>query len=508
MKPILPLVCAALLLLGACHRHDHPQVERAAEIRLKRTDFTASTELFVEFPPLVVGREAAFAAHLTRLADFKPVDAGRLAVVLAGGGAPEERFSVDAPSVPGIFRPVAKPQHAGTRTLSIRLESPDLDATHALGPVTIFADEQAAAAALASRAKPDEGIAFLKEQQWKVDFATTPASRGSVRTAVPATGVLRAHPDGEALVTAPTAGLIAAAGAFPRVGASVKRGEVLAWLTPRLGGETDIATLEAAARKGRVTLDLARRERERLEALYAAEAVAEKRVIAARADEKLAQAELDAAERRLGQHQGKGGGIAIRAGASGTIAEVRVAHGAFVNEGQLLFHVAGTDRLWLEARVPESELGRLGKPVGAWFRPEGFDRGFDLRLGDNARLVAFGGVVDAATRTVPLVIELANPDGALRVGMGVSVQIMAGEARDAIKIPASAVLDEGGLSVVYVQKDGESFERRQIEPGLRTGEVVEVRSGLAAGERVVSRGAYLVRLAGLSPATATHGHTH
>jgi len=502
--------CVALLALAACGGRESGETRgaQAAQVSLKRTVFTDSTELFLEFPPLVVGREAAFAAHLTRLADFKPVDSGRVTVVLAGGGVPEERFAVEAPSAPGIFRPIANPQHAGARTLSLLLEGPNASAAHDLGAVTIFADEPSAAAAHAAQVKGDDGIAFLKEQQWKVDFATTAASRRTVGASVPATGVLRAHPDGEALINAPTAGVLAAAGAFPRIGAPVKRGDVLAWLTPRLGGDTDIATLDSAARKGRVALDLAHRERERLEALYAMEAVAEKRVIAARAEEQLARAELDAAERRLGQYQGKGGGIPIRAGASGVLAEVKVAPGAFVNEGQLLFHVAGTDRLWLEARVPESALGRIGTPLGAWFRPEGFERGFDLRLGDNARLVGFGGVVDGATRTVPLLIEFANPDRALRIGMGVSVQIRSGEARDAIVIPTSAVLDESGLAVVYVQKEGESFERRLIETGLRAGELVEARSGLAAGERVVSRGAYLVRLAALSPASAGEGHTH
>jgi multidrug efflux pump subunit AcrA (membrane-fusion protein) len=62
--------------------------------------------------------------------------------------------------------------------------------------------------------------------------------------------------------------------------------------------------------------------------------------------------------------------------------------------------------------------------------------------------------------------------------------------------------------VVYVMLGGESFERRVVRLGIRDGDYVQVVDGIAPGERVVTRGAYLVRLAGSSPAAAGHGHAH
>jgi len=59
-----------------------------------------------------------------------------------------------------------------------------------------------------------------------------------------------------------------------------------------------------------------------------------------------------------------------------------------------------------------------------------------------------------------------------------------------------------------VMLGGESFERRVLRLGIRDGDYVQVKSGLEPGERIVTRGAYLVRLAAASPAEAGHGHAH
>jgi cobalt-zinc-cadmium efflux system membrane fusion protein len=70
------------------------------------------------------------------------------------------------------------------------------------------------------------------------------------------------------------------------------------------------------------------------------------------------------------------------------------------------------------------------------------------------------------------------------------------------------VVDDGGSPVVFVQIDGESFERRPVRLGSSEGGYVHVLEGVVPGERVVSRGAYLVRLAAMSSQIPAHGHVH
>lgn len=522
MIPLAALI-AALLLAGCGEKkaatggHDHAAPAPAAghaghddhgPESERLTHFSDKSELFVEFPLLVAGQAATFVAHVTQLADFKPVAQGKLTVVLAGGNGSEERFVADAPAVPGIFKPSVTPKTSGERELTLIVDTPSGTLTHELGPVTVHADAKAAAAAHGAHEESGT-IPFSKEQQWKIDFATIEADKGRVRAAVTATGTLKGVPDGEARIVAPAAGILRASGAFPRIGQAVKKGQVLALLTPRLGGDSDQATLETAAGKARIGLEQARRERERMEALFKDEAIAEKRLLEARANEGIAEAEAQAASARAQGLGGASGGIALKSPIDGVIADVAVSAGTFVNEGAPIVHVANTAKLWLEARVPESEIGRLaslGSPNGAAFAVDGFAQPFAIETGKNGRLVAVGGVVDAQTRSVPVVFEFANPDGKLRLGMTVKTQILSGDGTEHVRVPASAVQDESGTQVVYVQTGGESFERRIVQTGARDGERIAILAGIEPGERVVSRGGYLIRLSTAKAASGGHAH--
>lgn len=519
-KLSLSLLLAAALALAACSPSGGPGADKTPEGghagdhghgpgNIAVTHYMDATELFVEFPKLVKGEEAAFAAHLTHLAPagFQAVAEGRLTVLLSGGGLPEERAHAGVSATPGIFRPILRPQHAGKRRLAFHLALGERTVTHDLGEVEVYADRKAAEAA----AEEDgaEGIGFTKEQQWKIPFAHQVVTERVLRESVAATATLRPRAGGEAIIAAPGAGLLRPGpGGFPQIGMTVQAGQVLAYLVPRLGGEIDAATLQLAAERARIEAGQARQERERLEGLLQLEAVPEKRVIEARNRERLAAAELSAAQRRLATYAGGSGGIALKAPVAGTVVAVGAGAGAAVVDGQTLIHVADLGRLWLEARIPESELGRITRPAGAFFRLDGEQAARVLEVGKNSRLVAFGGLVDKDSRTVPAIFELSNADGRLRAGMNLRVGVFTGRTEKALAVPASALVDDHGQPVVFVQKEGETFERRVVILGTRDGDWVAVRSGLAAGERVVTLGAYQVRLAATAPAALGHGHAH
>jgi cobalt-zinc-cadmium efflux system membrane fusion protein len=509
----------AATLAAGCHRHDdYDHKAPAAQDQshnhggdVSITHYTASTELFVEFPLLVKGEEASFAAHLTQLGDFKAVAEGRLAVVLSGGGQPEERAEAGVGDTPGIFRPALKPQFTGKRRLAFHLSVAGLTSVHDVGEVEVHASppEAEAAAAKEKGQVREEGIKFTKEQQWKMDFASAPAGVRDIGESIAVTAVLRPRPSGEAQLAAPSPGLLRPGpGGFPHVGMKVAAGQVLVYVVPRLGGETDAASLRLAVERAKIEAEYASQERERLERLLSAEAIPEKRVQEARNRERVARAELQAAERRSATYQGDAGGIALKSPIAGTVVAVNSSPGAPVSDSQMVVHVAALDRLWLEARVPESEIGRVVSPAGAFFRPDGADEATVLRVGDNARLVAYGGLVDRETRTTPAILEFANPGGRLRAGMQLQARLYTGRSIKGVAVPASAVIDDGGRPVVFVQKEGESFERRIVEAGLRDGDWIAIRSGVAEGDRVVVKGAYQVRLAAAQPAAMGHGHAH
>ncbi len=533
-KPSLFAILAGALLLGACshdddagqghdgestHAEDHasPALTAAPDDHghghgggISVTHFTAATELFVEYPPLVSGEDAAFAAHLTWLGElFNAVNEGTLVVTLTGEGGEDGRAEAEVSATPGIFRPVLKPGSAGKRRLRLMLRLADRTYEHDLGEVDVYPDAPTAAAALPADVENAEAISFTKEQQWKLDFAHVPAATRELRESVAATAVIRPAAAREALVVSPAAGILDTTGAgFPHIGMPVEAGQVLMTVMPRLATGVDLATLEADVQRARIQVEQATQTARRLRELVEAEAIAASRALAAEHAERLAMTELRASERRIGTARGQGGGIPLRAPLVGTVVDVRTTRGAAVLEGQALVHVADLRQLWLQADIPEAELGRITSPAGVFFRLDGAEEARVLELEGATRLVAFGGLVDPKTRTVPAIFEFDNSDGALRAGVRLQARVFSGHSLREVAVPASAIVDDNGQSVVFVMLDGESFIRRVVRTGVRDGEWVGIDSGVAAGERVVTKGAYQVRLAATAPAAMGHGHAH
>lgn len=505
------LLCTALTasLLACSAPAEQAQDDHGHGSGVVVTHYAPATELFVEYPALVKGQESAFAAHMTWLKDFKPVNDGRLIITLTGDDLPEERIEAGVSDTPGIFRPVLKPQHIGVRNLMVTLITANQTSVHDLGEVVVFSDPASAAEGLPHKAEEPGLIGFTKEQQWQIPFATAAAVARQMRDSVAVSAVIRPRASGEALLTASAPGILRAGpGGFPQVGMTVMAGQVLAYLVPRLGGESDAAGLNLAVQKARINVEHAANDLKRLEALLADEAIPGKRVYDARMEARLAQAELTAAQQRAGSYQGGTGGIALKSPVAGTIVAVTGAVGAAATEGQTIIHVADLDKLWLEARIAESDLGRISSPTGASFTLDGAAQATVLDVGRNARLIAYGGMVDATTRTVPAIFEFDNPGGSLRAGMNVRARLYSGAGRPGVAIPAAALMDDAGQSVVFVLRDGESFERRLVTAGPRDGDMVTILSGIRAGERVVTQGAYQVRLAASAPAAMGHGHAH
>lgn len=503
-----------LLLLVACSVSQGPIQESAPKLaRIAVTDFTEKTELFVESPLLIVGEETPLAAHFTRLEGFQPIAQGQVTVFLGGGNFPLEKFHVDGPQVPGIFRPVVKPQYPGERQLAIRLVTPKFTVTHLLGAVAVYPDRKAAVQASPPAAKQGTGISFLLEQQWQVDFALETVRQHTLQESIAATGVVRARSDGKAQIHAPTAGHLLTSGtAFPHTGMAVKQGQILAVIAPHLAGNADFASLELAVQKARLQYQFTVHERKRLEDLFEQKAAPEHRVAEARKEEAIAKAELEAAQRRLAQYQilspDKFAGVPVRTPIDGIVAQVHVVPGSYLEVGEALFQVVQPDRLWLEARIAEADLGRLRNPTAAWFEVAGFAQPFRIKPEQGGRRVAFSKVIDAVSRTTPLIFEFPNPNQVLRIGMFAQVHVLMGKEVNDIAIPRSALVDHNGQTVVYVLLGGESFERRIVQLGIRDGNYVQVRKGLTVGERIVTRGAYLVHLAAASPAVSGEGHVH
>ena len=182
--------------------------------------------------------------------------------------------------------------------------------------------------------------------------------------------------------------------------------------------------------------------------------------------------------------------LVLRSPLDGLVEDIFVARGERVEPGKRMFVVADTSTLWVRALVHERQWTAVEVADGQTVKVT--VPGASVHE-TTAKINHVGATVEAESRSVPLVAELDNDDAHYKPGMFVWVDLPQGQLREAIAVPAAAVMRHEGKAFVFVP-DGEGrFRRRDIETGIETDTLVEVTRGLAEGEEVVSRGAFLLK---------------
>lgn len=487
------------------------------------TAFGERFEIFAETEPLVVDTPARAHTHVTVLADFSALSAGRVEVVLAAPGLDEQVFTATSPVRDGIFDVSITPPQTGTFGLRFRIETPSGTETIDAGTVRVgSADEPGGLIAAAfDRRSSDRGdgepTPFTKEQQWQTDFATAWVRAGALADSVRGPATVRPPAGGEAVLTAPVDGVLQAAApsTWPHAGRSVRKGETLFSIVPRDTDGAPVANLEAEVTRATAELEPRRGRLARLEKLLAVEAVSRREVEELRAEVTSREADLTAARQNLANEQsarrgGAGdatGQVAVEAPFAAQVANVDVSPGETVSAGATLARLVVRAPLWIDIRLPPAAASQLdAAPSGLLLR---ISDGTVIEVTrDDVELVARHPEVDAATGTVGVVLALREPPPALIPGLRVEAEVLLPTAREGIVIPRDALVDDSGIDVVYLQRDGESFARREVNILARQGERVLV-SGLRAGERLVKRGGPAIRRAALVASGGTgHGHVH
>ena len=171
---------------------------------------------------------------------------------------------------------------------------------------------------------------------------------------------------------------------------------------------------------------------------------------------------------------------------SGTVVERDGSIGATVGSDANVFKIVDLSGVWIDANVFEKDLSRIhmGESVKVTV-PAIPDRSF---IG---RVILISTVVDPDTRTVKVRTEVTNPGGELKPDMFANVEIVTAGRASALTLPLSAVLDDGGRSVVFVSTDS-GYVKKEVMLGLKSNDRVEIAQGLSAGDKVVTKGNYLL----------------
>ncbi|HVS02933.1 MAG TPA: efflux RND transporter periplasmic adaptor subunit [Thermoanaerobaculia bacterium] len=509
----------ALVLLAALTGCATPSGEVASEggESWSVTAWGERFEVFPEVDALAVDETATAHTHVTRLEGFEPLTSGEVSIVLSGPGG-QQVFTADEPTRPGIFAVEITPERAGEYDLSFRIRDESGGEEIRGGRVRVGTAERPGALLRAPAPKGGsdggEPLSFLKEQQWRSDFGTAWVRPGALAASVAGLATVRPPAGGEATITAPVDGVVQpppGALSWPFVGLVVGRGQPLFRVSPLVASDRSLPALEAELASLETELETARARLARLEELLALEAASRREVEEARARVETLGARRSAASRDLeAARSARGGGasandLVLRAPFAGEVARVSASPGTTVKAGDALARLVGSDAVWIEVEVPPSGARRLAAEGVRGVVLSDPEHG-PLRLEEGVRPISIAPEVSPETGTVTVLLEAPRGSGPA-LGTTVEAQVLSAAPLEGIVIPSSALVDDGGVPVVYLQLSGESFVRQEVRVLERQGDRILV-DHLVPGQRLVTRGGDAIRRASLMASGEVHGHVH
>ncbi|MXZ37786.1 MAG: efflux RND transporter periplasmic adaptor subunit [Holophagales bacterium] len=511
--------CVAALVVVACvgsppaEEHDHSHESWSV------TALGERFEVFPEIDALAAGHTAMAHTHVTRLADFAPLLRGTVEIVLVDGSG-EQIFRADQPAAPGVFDVEVTPQRAGEADLLFRIDDGNGVEEIPGGGLRVGTADHAEGLlkvrSLPAGSDGGEPVSFLKEQQWQGGFAAAWVREGRLARSVAGVASFRPPAGGESTITAQVDGVVqppAGARSWPFVGRRVDRNDALFRVVPLVASERSLATLEGELEALATELESARSRSSRLRELLVLEAVSEREVEEAGVRARMLEARHRASERDLESARAsrEGGadsaGISPRAPFSGRIAAVTTTPGATVAAGDALARLVRTDGVWIEVALPPQDARRL---MDAGLRGLVLDdpESGPVRVEGGLSLVSISPEISPRTGTVTVLLEAPGIAGTgFALGSTVAAQVLMAGDESGIVVPASALVDDGGVPVVFLQLSGEDFQRQTVTVLGRQGDRVLV-GGLTPGQRLVTRGGDAIRRSSLMASGEAHGHVH
>ena len=220
------------------------------------------------------------------------------------------------------------------------------------------------------------------------------------------------------------------------------------------------------------------------------------------AEDKLHLLGLSEAEvKRIGSEHVINSKVAVRAPFSGTVVERHATLGEVIEPASKLFTLADLSTLWVIAGVPEKDipLAKTGLPVEIKVSsyPDEVFKGTVAYIADQ---------IDPPTRTVKVRTEVDNSLGKLKPEMFATIFITTQVMSDVLAIPQEAVQTDGNKKIVFIDKGNGGFEKREVSLGNQVDSFYQVLSGVAPGERIVTKGSFLLKSEAEKSAIGGHDH--
>ena len=298
----------------------------------------------------------------------------------------------------------------------------------------------------------------------------------------------------ESMAVATVAGVVNFKGMVTQ-GKSVNKGTPLLTIS-----SSNIADGDPVQR-ARIAYETAKQEYDRMAALVTSQIVSQS---------EFAQAKQNYENARISYEALASGntpsGQAITAPINGFVKNILVNEGDYVTVGQPLVSITQNRKLFLRADVAEKYYPMLSSVQSANFQTPYDKQVYELAQ-MHGKLLSTGKTAESNSFYVPVIFEFNN-QGNIIPGSFVEIYLLGTPMENVMVLPQTALTEQQGLYFVYIQIDEEGYRRQEVVLGASDGVNTQILSGVVPGDRVVTKGAYQVRLAEASASISAGGHQH
>jgi RND family efflux transporter MFP subunit len=503
------LVVLAYFIAGCSSNHDHDttdshehEVESSVHVheeqKIQITAYSNDIDLFAEADPFIVGHATNILSHLTTLDNFKPVDSAQVTLSLITGDKVIKQV-LDHPTRKGIYSFEVTPATSGPSILRYDILS-DNYRYSVESPVKVYADEHDAHEIYhQEEVSTVNATVFTKEQSWKVNFKTELPGVESFGQVIKTSAQVQPAQGDETIISAKVNGIVNFTGSNVLPGQKVGSGQLIASITGDQLSDNNSAIKYTEAVNN---YEKAKTDYERQKELAKDKIVSERELSASRVAYENYKAIYDNLKQNFSST-----GQRVSSPMSGFVKNVFVENGQYIEAGDPILSISQNKNLLLTADVRQKYASILPTINSAVIVTKGKKNKYTLEE-LNGQILSHGRNTNNDNYLIPVNIQIEN-----------KVELIPGEFVDlylktvgnskAITVPNTALLEEQGMFFVFVQLTPELFEKRGIEVGATDGIRSEVINGLKENERVISRGALLVKLSQASGALDPHaGHVH
>lgn len=337
-------------------------------------------------------------------------------------------------------------------------------------------------------------IHFTPQQAKSAGLTTETVLPGTFQQVIKTSGYVQASQGDEATIVATTNGIVSFINPSISEGAAISSGQAIVTISAR-----NILDGDPAA-KAKIAYETAQAEFARAEELVKDNIISVKEYEQIKFRYETAKNAYQAQAANT-----TAGGVRVASPIRGYLKNRLVSQGEYVSVGQPIATVSQNKRLQLKAEVSENYFASLRSITDANFKMA-YNKTVYKLSEMNGRLLSFGKAADGQSFYIPVTFEFDNM-GDIIPGAFAEVYLLSTPRENIISVPVSALTEEQGLYFVYVQLDEEGYKKQEVTIGQDNGERVQVLSGLAPGDKVVTKGVYQVKLAAIS-SVMPEGHTH